>query len=65
MSPVKHAYHDILLADGTLHRGPVVVETEADGKFLSWYPLEQEEPFTEWVGGTYRMDEPQTPGKRP
>lgn len=52
---MKRAYHDILLPDGTLQHGPVVVETDAEGRFLSWHPLEEEEPFTEWVGGTYSV----------
>ena len=43
---MKRAYHDILLPDGTLQQGPVVVETDAEGRFLSWHLLEEEEPFT-------------------
>ena len=69
---MKRAYHDILLPDGTLQQGPVVVETDAEGRFLSWHLLEAEEPpapevlskwcssteepFTEWLGGTYSVD---------
>ena len=52
---MKRAYHDILLPDGTLQQGPVVVETDEKGRFLSWHPLEEEEPFTELVGGTYSV----------
>ena len=52
---MKTAYHDILLSDGTLHRGPVIVETDEEGRFLSWHPLKEEEPFTEWVGGNYTV----------
>ena len=52
---MKTAYHDILLPDGTLHRGPVIVETDDEGHFLSWHPLKEEEPFTEWVGGNYTV----------
>jgi hypothetical protein len=66
---MKRAYHDILLPDGTLQQGPVVVETDAEGRFLSWHPLNEEVPsevpgkwcsnteesFTEWVGGTYSV----------
>ena len=52
---MKRAYHDILLPDGTLQHGPVVVETGEEGSFLSWHPLEGEEPFTEWHGGTYSV----------
>ena len=50
---MKRAYHDILLPDGTLQQGPVVVETDEWGHFLSWHFLEGEEPFTEWHGGTF------------
>ena len=50
---MKRAYHDILLPDGTLQQGPVVVETEETDCLLSWYPLQQEEAFVEWVGGTF------------
>lgn len=50
---MKRAYHDILLPDGTRRKGPLVVETDSEGRFLSWHPLQQEEPSTEWVGGTY------------
>ena len=52
---MKRGYHDILLPDGTLQQGPVVVETDAEGRLLSWHQLEEEEPFTEWVGGTYTV----------
>ena len=50
---MNRAYHDIILPDGHLQDGPVVVETDQNGRFLSWHPLEGEEPFTEWIGGTY------------
>lgn len=50
---MKRAYHDIRLPDGTLVAGPVVVESDPRGNMLSWHPLQGEEPFTEWVGGTY------------
>ena len=46
-------YEYILLPDGTLQQGPVVVETDEEGRFLGWHLLEGEETFTEWVGGTY------------
>ena len=53
---MKRAYHDMILPDGTLQKGPLVVETDdRDGSFLSWHPLLEEEPCTEWVGGTYRQ----------
>ena len=52
---MKRAYHDILLPDGTLQQGPVVVETDEDGHFLRWHFLIKEEPLTEWLGGTYEV----------
>lgn len=52
---MKYAYHDILLLDGTIQKGPVVVETNSEGLFLSWHILEHEESATEWIGGTYTM----------
>ena len=54
---MKRAYHDICLPDGTLQQGPVVVETDSEGRLLDWHKLQGEEPFTEWVGGTFRMSE--------
>ena len=50
---MKRAYHDILLRDGTVRQGPVIVETDSKEHFLSWHKLEEEEPFTEWIGGRY------------
>ena len=50
---MKRAYHDICLPNGDLQHGPVVVETDDKGDFLGWHQLQGEEPFTEWVGGTY------------
>ena len=58
---MKRAYHDILLADGTLLAGPVVVETNRDGSIVSWHLLDGEEPFTEWVGGTYTVEQKPRP----
>ena len=57
---MKRAYHDILLPDGTLQRGPVVVETSTDNQLICWHRLEQEEPFTEWIGGTYEIKDNKT-----
>ena len=33
----------------------VVVETDADGRFLGFHHLKGEEPFVEWRGGTYHL----------
>ena len=52
---MKRAYHNIRLADETLHKGPIVVETNDEGHVLSWHQMKEEEPFTEWIGGTYLL----------
>lgn len=57
---MKRAYHDIILPNGTLQKGPVIVETNIDGHLLDWHKLEGEEPFTEWIGGSYRLTEEST-----
>jgi len=49
----KRAYHRIQTAEDQIIEGPLVVEFEEDGTFLSYHLLQQEEPATEWVGGTY------------
>ncbi len=56
---MKRAYHDILLPDGTLRKGPVVVETDEADRLLCWYPLLREEAFVEWTGGTYSVSQKQ------
>lgn len=48
----RKAYNQILLPDGTIVPGPVVVEFYEDGTY-SYHPLTAEEPFTEWIGGTF------------
>lgn len=53
----KRAYHDILLPDGTLQQGPIVVETDGRGRVLGWHEMQGEEPFTEWIGGTFSMSD--------
>lgn len=54
---MKRAYHDIILPDGTLQKGPIVVETDEAGHLLSWHLLEEEEAQTEWIGGTYKIND--------
>jgi len=49
---MKHAYHDIILPDGTRQEGPIVVESDAEGHLLNWHLLNGEEASTEWIGGT-------------
>ena len=50
---VKRGYHRLQTADGQIVKGPLVVELDEDGKLLSYHLLQQEEPATEWVGGTF------------
>ena len=47
----RKAYHQLILPNGEKHRMVVVCLTE-DGHYLSHYPLEKEECFVEWCGGT-------------
>ncbi len=49
----RRGYHHLIMPNGEQH-SMVVVLFAADGSPLSWHPLEGEEPFVEWVGGTYR-----------
>lgn len=49
---IKRGYHRIKTADGEIINGPLVVKTSEDGKLLSYHLLCQEEPNTEWVGGS-------------
>lgn len=50
---IKRAYHRIQTSDGQMVEGPLVVEMEEDGTFLSYHQLRQEEAATEWIGGTF------------
>ncbi len=54
---MKAAYHRLLFPDGQMIEGPVVVETDAENRFLAWHPLQGEEPGTFWLGGTYTISE--------
>lgn len=47
-------YHNIQFRDGTEVDGPLVVEIDGNGCFLSWHPLLGEEAFVEWRGGTFK-----------
>ncbi|MDO5488542.1 MAG: hypothetical protein Q4F52_00320 [Bacteroidaceae bacterium] len=53
---MKKAYHRLLLPDGIVVNGPVVVETDENGSFLCWRFLRVEEPATIWCGGTYNIE---------
>lgn len=44
-------YHQLILADGTVHR-MVVVRFDDEGHFVDFHTLQGEEPFTAWHGGT-------------
>lgn len=50
---IKRAYHRMQTSEGRIIEGPLVVEQNEDGTFVSYHLLRQEEPATEWVGGTY------------
>ena len=41
--------------DGRVVEGPLVLELAEDGTLLSYHPLRQEEPETEWIGGDYTL----------
>lgn len=51
MKTLRFGYHRLILPDGTLC-GPSVVETDENGAYISHHPLQGEEPFVEWKGGT-------------
>lgn len=48
------AYNKVVLRDGTLQT-LVVVCFDDGGRYLSHHPLLAEEPFVEWVGGTFDL----------
>ena len=56
---MQKAYHTLILPDGTTHH-LVVVCFDQNGRFLSFHPLQKEEPFVEWVGGTLDLRASQT-----
>lgn len=47
----SRAYHRLYLPDGTVHE-MVVVRFDAEVHFIDFHPLQGEEPFVEWHGGT-------------
>ena len=53
------AYHHIALPDGT-RQDMVVVEVDEQGNYLAHHPLQGEEAFVEWKGGTYKPHNPIT-----
>ena len=50
---IKRAYHRIQTVEGQMIEGPLVVEQNEGGTFVSYHLLRQEEAATEWVGGTF------------
>lgn len=46
------AYHKLILPDGTTRTMVVCNIDEATGQLLDFHPLQGEEPFVEWIGGT-------------
>ena len=50
---IRRGYHRIRKADGQIIEGPLVVELTDEGSMLSYYLIDNEEPYTEWQGGTY------------
>ena len=50
----KQGFHRLVMPDGS-ERRMVVVETDADGRFLGFHHLKGEDPFVEWRGGTYHL----------
>ena len=49
----RKAYNRMILDDGQIVEGPVVVVMDDEEHPLEWHLLLQEEPATEWIGGTY------------
>lgn len=52
------AYHRIRTQNGSLLEGPFVICLDDEQNLLSYHALNEEEPLTEWVGGTYEMNQP-------
>ena len=51
---MKRAYHQIILSDGTVIP-MAVAHFDSHGQFTGCHPLQGEEPFVEWVGGTLNL----------
>ena len=47
-------YNKLILPDGT-ELCPAVVRFDADGNVLDYHLMQVEEPFVEWVGGTFDL----------
>ncbi len=48
----KLGFHHIKFSDGS-REDMVVVEVDDEGQYLAHHPLQGEEAFVEWVGGTF------------
>lgn len=49
---MKRGFHRLQMADGRIFH-QVVIEFDKQANMLAWHELQGEEPFVEWVGGTY------------
>ncbi len=54
MKPTKRAYNHVITPSG-LTIGPAVVDFDDSGRPVAWHPLQGEESFVEWVGGTFAI----------
>lgn len=50
----RYAAHQVILEDGK-RIGQAIVELADDGRVLRCFPFEQEQPMTEWLGGTIEV----------
>ncbi|MBQ7443662.1 MAG: hypothetical protein IJS59_07355 [Bacteroidaceae bacterium] len=46
------AYHRLIMPDGQEHTMVVCHIDDATGVLIDYHPLQGEEPFVEWIGGT-------------
>ena len=51
----QFGYHHLILPDGR-QVDMAVVELDEEGRYVSHHVLVGEEPFVEWVGGTFTID---------
>ena len=50
---MRRAYHKLILPDGTCHKMVVCHIDDHTGRLLDFHTMRGEEPFVEWVGGTF------------
>lgn len=51
----RDGFHRLVLGDGRIVEGPVVVVRDNDGRMVSWHLLHGEEPSTAWLGGDFHV----------